>query len=181
MVVNLDRSSSANYGLKLGQLKKLILKIENNPVLLPGKKGGHPRGLTPVGMLQVTLFWLKNNPSYDVLASIYGQSRTVVFEATRTLIPILNETLENLGLCPARDLSDKEQRLQFINQLQTSSMIDGTERPIRRPKKKPRSILLREKKRHTVTNLSIVNNDDKTIYLSPTFSGAVHDLSLIPI
>ena len=32
-----------------------------------------------------------------------------------------------------------------------------------------------------MSNLSIVNNDHKTIYLSPTFSGAVHDKKIADI
>ena len=56
-------------------------------------------------------------------------------------------------------------------------ILDGTERPIQRPKnnKNQKKAYSGKKKRHTRKNIYLVNKEKKILYLSPTKAGKIHD------
>lgn len=141
-----NRSCSANYGLTLGQLASLNEMVALRGTFNPSEKGGRPRAISQEEMLLITLFWIKNNPTYDTLAEHFKKSRTVVFEATRLMINEIMEILESLDVAPIRDLSDPQNRFNLSKKLRGCCKIDATERPINRPKKNRACSILEKRK-----------------------------------
>ena len=80
---------------------------------------------------------------------------------------------------PARKPADVQTLLKECPALEF--IIDGTERPINRPKdaEKQKRYYSGKKKRHTVKNLYISDKETKRIHaLSPTYEGKRHDKSI---
>jgi hypothetical protein len=92
------------------------------------------------------------------------------------LQPILEKTLGEKKVLPLRKLSSID---EFIEHFPTVKevIIDGTERPICRPKEQERQkkFFSGKKKRHTSKNLAAVSKDKKILVLTPSTTGKTHD------
>lgn len=83
------------------------------------------------------LFYLKNYPTYDVLAFMFNISRACSCMSVKRLLPILEQALKNLKVLPKRMSDPPEELLQLIESV-GHVLIDATERPIQRPQKPAR-------------------------------------------
>lgn len=95
------------------------------------------------------------------------------------LTPVLNEALGYEQQLPARRTKDIETLLEACPELEF--MIDGTERPVRRPKdgEQQKAKYSGKKKRHTVKNNLITEKQTGKIKgLSATVDGRMHDKKL---
>ncbi len=100
--------------------------------------GGRKSALgSPENQLLFILFYLKNYPTYDVLAFTFNLSRGCAFASVRRLLPILKKTQEHLQVLPKRPTDDPQELLQLIDSV-NHILIDATERPIQRPQKPTR-------------------------------------------
>jgi len=122
------------------------------------------------------LFYFKFYPTQEVLGFFFGFSQPQANEWIHRLTPILNAALGYEKQLPARKAANVEQilaqcpRLEFI--------IDGTERPIQRPKdpQRQREYYSGKKKRHTVNNIVITDKRTKKVKaLGRTQKGRRHD------
>lgn len=98
------------------------------------------------------LFYFKVYPVQEVQGYVFGMGQTQAGEWIHRLTPILNQALGYEKQLPARKAQDIEQVLKMCPNLEF--IIDGTERPIRRPKskKKQEDNYSGKKKRHMVKN-----------------------------
>ena len=97
------------------------------------------------------------------------------------LLPVLQQTLEAMGLKPERD-SKKVDNSPMMVETAADLLIDGTERRRQRPKdvKQQEEHYSGKKKTHTDKNLVLVNNlTKKVLYLSPTVGGRTHDKKMV--
>jgi hypothetical protein len=96
------------------------------------------------------LFYFRVYPEQEVQGYVFGLGQTQEDEWIHRLTPILNQALGYEKQLPARKAQDVAQVLQMCPELEF--IIDGTERPIRRPKnkKKQEDNYSGKKKRHTV-------------------------------
>ena len=120
--------------------------------------------LYPVQVLQGFLFDLSQPQANDWI---------------HRLTPILNEALGYEQQLPARRAKDIETLLEACPELEF--MIDGTERPVRRPKddEQQTAKYSGKKKRHTVkNNLITAKQTGKIKGLSQTVDGRMHDKKL---
>ena len=100
--------------------------------------GGRKSSLgLPENQLFFLLFYLKNYPTYDVLAFTFNISRGCAFTSVQRLLPILKQTQKNLKILPKRTTDDPQELLQLIESVD-HVLIDATERPLQRPKKPSR-------------------------------------------
>lgn len=93
------------------------------------------------------------------------------------LLPILQESLAEMGMKPERDATQVENS-PLMKETAADLMIDGTERRRQRPQeaKKQEQHYSGKKKTHTDKNLMLINNQSKKVlYLSPTVGGQTHD------
>ncbi|MDI7158424.1 transposase family protein [Leptospira santarosai] len=84
-----------------------------------------------------------------------------------------------MNTLPANEISKLKRKLKKLKKLKYV-IIDGTERPIRRPTDKDlqKEFYSGKKKRHTIKNLILTNKDKVILFLSNTISGKTHDLKV---
>ncbi len=125
------------------------------------------------------LFYFKFYPVQTVQGYFFGMGQPQANEWIHRLTPILNRALGYERQLPARKTRDITQVLSACPGLEF--IIDGTERPIRRPKAKAkqRAYYSGKKQRHTVKNNVISDKRTRKIQvLSPTCAGKTHDKKL---
>lgn len=125
------------------------------------------------------LFYFKLYPIQKLLGFFFGLSQAQANYWLHTLTPILNQALGYEQQLPARKTREIEQVLAACPELEF--ILDGTERPIQRPKEpqRQRDTYSGKKKRHTVKNNIISHKPTKKIKgLSPTEGGKIHDKKL---
>ena len=122
------------------------------------------------------LFYFKIYPLQQVIGFFFGMSQAQANEWIHRLSGILQTTLGYQLMLPERNPLKLEQVLSECPALEF--IIDGTERPIQRPKDNDRQkkFYSGKKKRHSVKNNVITNYETKKInYLSKTYEGKKHD------
>jgi hypothetical protein len=122
------------------------------------------------------LFYFKIYPLQAVQGFFFGMSQAQACEWIHRLTPILNQALGFEKQLPARKAADVTQVLRACPGLEF--IIDGTERPIQRPKDKARQkeYYSGKNKRHTVKNVTIGDRRTRKIKaLSRTRPGKTSD------
>ena len=125
------------------------------------------------------LFYFKIYPLQEVQGYLFGMGQSQAGEWIHRLTPILNRALGYEKQLPARKAHDIEQVLKACPDLEF--IIDGTERPIRRPKAKAKQKenYSGKKKRHTLkNNVATEKSSQKVRVLSATSAGKKHDKTL---
>lgn len=122
------------------------------------------------------LFYFKVYPLQAVQGFFFGLSQAQACDWIHRLTPVLNQALGFEHQLPARKAADVTQVLRQCPGLEF--IIDGTERPIQRPKDKKhqREFYSGKKKRHTVKNVTIGDRRTRKIKaLSRTRPGKTSD------
>ena len=145
------------------------------------ERGGGRTGALPQleDKLLFILFYFKVYPVQELQGYLFGMGQTQAGEWIHRLTPILNLALGYEKQLPARKTQDIEQVLKMCPDLEF--IIDGTERPIRRPKNKAKQkeYYSGKKGRHTVKNNVVTEKPTKKVkVLSPTCEGKKHDKKL---
>ena len=124
------------------------------------------------------LFYFKCYPLQEVMSMLFGVSQGQVSHWVGVLTPLVNEALGSELLLPARRPADLEALLVEVPELRLL-VIDGAERPMRRPKNKDdqKKNYSGKKKAHRKKNL-LIASEKRVIYLGPTSPGSVHDKKL---
>lgn len=125
------------------------------------------------------LVYFRFYPVQVLQGFLFGLSQPQANDWIHRLTPILNMALGYEQQLPARQAKDIETILAACPELEF--MIDGTERPIRRPKnpEQQKHKYSGKKKKHTVKNNIITEKKTGKIKgLSPTVSGKMHDKKL---
>jgi hypothetical protein len=145
------------------------------------QRGGGQKGAIPriEDKLVFILVYFRHYPVQVLQGYLFGMGQSQANEWIHRLTPLLNEALGEEQHLPARQSKAVGELLQACPGLEF--LIDGTERPIRRPKapEKQREKYSGKKKRHTVKNLVITDKKSgKVKALSPTVEGKQHDKKL---
>lgn len=146
------------------------------------KLGGGRKGFLPAleAKLFFILFYYKCYPTYDVLAFLYGCNRSNAMRRQKSLSSILEATLGKKLVLPHRRLRKVEDFFKIFPEAK-EVFIDGTERPIQRPKDKAeqKANYSGKKHRHTKKNLIISDRQKRIGFLSQTVSGKTHDFTIL--
>ena len=124
------------------------------------------------------LLYFKCYPLQEVMAVLFGVSQGQVSHWVGVLTPLVNEALGRELLLPARRPADLEALLAAVPELRLL-VLDGAERPVRRPKNKDdqKRNYSGKKKAHRKKNL-VISSEKRVVYLGPTSPGSVHDRAL---
>lgn len=138
-----------------------------------GKKGKLP---TIADKLAFVLLYLKCYPTFDLLGFLTGRERTRCCRSVQTLLPVLALTLGRQLVLPKRKVSSVEEFFKAFPEAK-EVFVDGTERPVQKPKKlKKRNKLYSGKKKGTTRKTVAVSDGKRRILiLTPTKSGRRHD------
>ena len=96
-----------------------------------GKKGKLP---TMSAKLAFILIYLKCYPTFDLLGFLTGRERTRCCRSVQTMLPILELALGRALVLPKRKISSVEEFFKTFPEAR-EVFIDGTERPVQKPKK----------------------------------------------
>ena len=126
------------------------------------------------------LFYYKCYPTFDLAGFVFGCDRSKACLRQQELSKILESTLGKKLVMPERQMRTIEEFFKAFPEAK-EVFIDGTERPIQRPKdkKKQKSNYSGKKKRHTVKNLVITDKNKRIGFLSKTTGGKEHDFTLL--
>ena len=122
------------------------------------------------------LFYFKCYPTFALASVLFDFDRSQAYRWVQRLQPILEKTLGEKQVLPRRKLSSIDEFIEHFP-LVKKVIVDGTERPICRPKARERQKenYSGKKKRHTSKNLAAVSKEKKILVLSPSTSGKTHD------
>lgn len=139
-----------------------------------GSKGVLP---TAADKLLFILFYFKSYPLQEVMGLFFGFSQQQASEWAGRLTPVLNSALGYEKHLPARRAADLESLLRSEPALR-ELLIDGTERPVRRPRnpEDQKSNYSGKKKRHGKKNIVLSQRRTRRVlFLSPTAPASAHD------
>lgn len=121
------------------------------------------------------LVYFRQYPTQAVQGYLFGIGQPQANEWVHRLTGVLNQALGDELQLPERRPAKLEDVLAACPGL--TFMIDGTERPINRPKDKDdqKHYYSGKKKAHTVKNNVITEHNGKVLYLSDTYEGKKHD------
>jgi hypothetical protein len=127
--------------------------------------------------LLFVLVFEKTSPLQTMHGLQFGLSQGQTNYWIHHLLPVLQQTLRDMGHAPERDAS-KVTRSALALEGSTDLIIDGTERRLQRPQdpEKQKEHYSGKKKAHTDKNILLVNeHSSKVVYLSETVAGRTHD------
>ena len=144
-------------------------------------RGGGRQGAlkTMEDKLIFILFYFRHYPVQELQGYLFGMGQAQAWDWIHRLTPILNQALGYEKQLPARKNREIQEILAACPGLEF--IIDGTERPIRRPKGKTRqeTHYSGKKKRHTVKNNLVSDKRTRQVkVLSETCEGKKHDKKL---
>jgi hypothetical protein len=144
--------------------------------------GGGRKGFLPTATDKFffILFYYKCYPTYDVLSFLFDCDRSCACRRQFYLSGILEATLGKKMALPKRQLKNIEDFFKAFPEAK-EVFIDGTERPIQRPKDSQRRKVnySGKKKRHTRKNLIISTKKKRIGLLSKTVEGKQHDFTML--
>lgn len=126
------------------------------------------------------LFYFKCYPTFDMAGVLFDLHRSRAHRWMLRLQPLLESALGQKMALPERKLQSIE---EFITRFPSATevMIDGTERPIQRPKdhQKQKNHYSGKKKCHTRKHLIMTDSDKRVLLLSKAREGKVHGHSAV--
>ena len=145
----------------------------------PGATGNTGVLSTPRARLFFVLFYFKCYPLQEVMGVLFGLSQPQVCLWIGRLTPLVNAALGRELVLPARRPADLTRLLEEVPELRLL-LLDGAERPIRRPKDKQnrKDDYSGKKKAHRKKNLLLSSHQRQVVYLGPTAAGSMHDKKL---
>jgi hypothetical protein len=154
---------------------------QQHPVPRQRRRGGGSKGAIPrlEDKLVFILCYFRLYPVQVLQGYLFGMGQSQANEWIHRLTPVLNQALGYEKQLPARQSREIEQVLAACPDLEF--IIDGAERPIRRPKDpdRQRQNYSGKKKRHTVKNNVVTDKRTRKIKgLSRTVEGKKHDKKL---
>ena len=142
-------------------------------------KGGGPQSTleSPEQMLFFLLVYFRHYPIQEFMGALFGFTQPQANRWILRLTPLLKAALGHELVLPERSTANLNRLLQESGELKL--LLDGTDRPIRRPKdpEKQKECYSGRKKRHTVKNV-VLTCQRGVQFLSPTAPGSQSDKRL---
>lgn len=185
-ILNQDRLLRAMTGLNRQAFDALLpsfsrayqeslLKPENERKRAAG--GGRKATLGTMAEKQMyILMYCKCYPTFDLLSVLFDFDRSCAHDWVHRLLPILECALGFKQALPERKLRSVEEFLTRFPEVK-EVIVDGTERPVQRPKdpEKQKEHYSGKKKRHTRKHITGSTRKKRIILLTKARAGKIHD------
>lgn len=139
-------------------------EIEQKKVRVNQKGGGKKPRLSPKNQIILTLIYLRNSPTFQLLGLQFGVSETTANDIFHYWLPIISEALPPSLLEQVKKFEgDSEWLQELLSELQL--IVDTSEQVRERPRlyQEQKSFYSGKKKNHTLKNQLIVLPDGKDI------------------
>jgi len=135
---------------------------------------------TPEEKLFFILLYMKCYPTLDVASFFYGVDKSQIKRWVDRLGKYLEKALGHAMVLPVRRIRSVKEFLERFPEVK-ELIVDGTERPIQRPKdkQKQKECYSGKKKKHTQKNIVAVSRKKEVLFLSSTAGGREHDYTLL--
>lgn len=185
-ILSQDRLLRATTGLNRKAFDQLLVDFRIVYLSFPIKRknprqrktgaGRKAKLITMEQKLFYILFYFKCYPTFDLASVIFDFDRSQAHRWVHRLQPILETTLGEKKVLPLRKISSIQEFIEHFPSVK-EVIIDGTERPICRPKDKEeqKQNYSGKKKRHTSKNLAAVAKNKRILVLTPSIKGKIHD------
>ena len=142
--------------------------------------GRKPRLKTVEEKLIYILFYFKCYPTFDLAGILFDLDRSQANRWMHRLQKVLEKALGRKMALPKRKLTSMEEFIESFPEVKRV-ILDGTERPIQRPKaqEKQKQDYSGKKKRHTRTHLGAVDPDKRILVFSKAYHGKDHDKGIL--
>lgn len=122
------------------------------------------------------LFYCKCYPTMDLASAVFSFDRSCACDWIHLLLPCLEQALGEKQALPARKLRSMAEFLERFPEVE-AVILDGTERPVQRPKdaEKQKEHYSGKKKRHTCKHITGSTRKKRVILQTPARGGKVHD------
>lgn len=145
--------------------------------------GGHPFELEPINQVLLTVIWLRQYPTYEVLGYLFGVSDTTVGRVIKRVLPLLEAAGRDTMRMPD---PGKKQRRQLDELLRATPelavIIDTFEQRVQRPRERAEadSYYSGKKKSHTLKSQVAVDAATGEIAdVSVSVRGPMADMALL--
>ena len=185
-IFNQDRLMRAMTGLNRKAFEELLpsfaeaywqscIKPEAERQRAPGG-GRKPTLRTMAEKLFYILLYCKCYPTFDLLSVLFNFDRSCAWDWVHGLLPVLEQALGYRQALPERKLRSLEEFLEHFPEVK-EVILDGTERPVQRPKdpEKQKEHYSGKKKRHTRKHITGSTRKKRVILLTKARPGTVHD------
>ncbi len=183
-----DRQAKAITGCSLAMLNELVpvfkqlftaqLSANKTVRIQPGAIGGGRKGVLPTteDKIVYVLLYLKAYPTFDVMSSIFDLDRGPACRRVHQLLLVLEATLGRKIVLPQRKITSIEEFYQKFPEAK-DVLVDGTERPVQKPKdaKKRKKVYSGKKKTTTRKHIVISNSKKRILVLGKSKTGRRHD------
>lgn len=184
-----DRQAKAVTGCTLAMLRELLpvfsrlfsdhLAARKAVTAAPPRAAGGGRTgvlITMEDKLVFILMFIKAYPTYDVLSSIFDLDRGPACRRVQQLTIVLEATLGRKIVLPARKITSVEEFYAKFPEIR-DVLIDGTERPVQRPKdqKQRRKVYSGKKKTTTRKHVVVTDPEKRILVLGKSKTGRRHD------
>lgn len=189
-VIDRPRMLRALTGLDVGEFKMLACELERvlseklEKATCDGRKRLRACGAGRPGVLNdarqklfFILVYFTVYPIQELQGFLFGMSQGSACDWIHRLTPVLEQVLGRKMCLPKRACSKVEELFAKVPGLYT--LMDCTERPVRRPGREPRqrAHYSGKRKRHTLKNL-IISDKRRVLGLGETRPGTIHDIRL---
>jgi len=178
------RTLKALIGMSRGEFEDLLVTftrlLDRHALRQPRKRaiGGGFKGVldSPSKKLFFVLFYLKVYPTFDVLGFLFDLERGRSHRWVHRLQGLLETALGKKMVLPERKIESMEQFLERFPAVQ-AVIVDGTERPVPRPKdaQKQKDCYSGKKKRHTRQHITGSTRKKRIILWTQARDGKIHD------
>jgi hypothetical protein len=131
---------------------------------------------TPRDKLFYILLYCKCYPTFDLLSVLFGFDRSCAWDWVHGLLPVLEQALGSKQALPERKLRSLEEFLEYFPDVK-AVILDGTERPVQRPKEseQQKENYSGKQKRHTRKHITGSTRKKRVILLTQARGGRIHD------
>jgi len=125
------------------------------------------------------LLYMKCYPTFEVAGWLFDVHKSSCCRWVKWFLPALQRTLGKELVLPQRKIGDAEEFVRLFPAVR-AAFVDGTERPIRRPKDSARQKenYSGKKKRHTRKNIVVNDENKRILILTQTAEGKKHDFEI---
>jgi DDE superfamily endonuclease/Helix-turn-helix of DDE superfamily endonuclease len=185
-ILKQERLVRAMTGLNLKAFKALETSFEEvyrQSLIQPEKERKRRQGGGRKATLRTTkdkmlyiLMYMKCYPTFDLMGVLFNFDRSCAHDWVHRLLPVLEAVLGKKQVLPERKIHSIAEFLEKFPEVK-EVIIDGTERPVQRPKdaEKQTENYSGKKKRHTRKHTTGSIRKKRVILLSKARGGKVHD------
>ena len=175
-LTGLNRKAFDELCAVFGAVYQEVLQSDPKPRKRARGGGRKARLGSMASKLFFILFYFKCYPTFDVLSFLFDLERGRANRWMHRLQRILETALGKQMALPERKLESMEQFLERFPEVK-AVILDGTERPVQRPKdsEKQKEHYSGKKKRHTRKHITGSTRKKRVIVLTKAQPGKIHD------